>query len=1163
MKEIGKSSRIDDEVVQDQRQQDDNDLQDERHYQSKEEEVEPRRSKRAKTKKSFRPDFVSFIVENEPTSYREASKLMLLENFNEDYSKCLRLLVEVAAAKVRVTATKQNLMLFINATGTKLQLLEEFILTDKISKTYRRKNKDCLENKITYEISRWLMLHEGKEDSKEAQKEVCLAPRNQENRNRENTRRVVLVEITTSNALVSYDGSGYDWSDQAVEEEEDKCFVLFLDNHDEDETGQINEKEQPNNDEFETNESNERAEAQAETRPTRTKTQPSRFKDYVVQVPPSVKHPTSTSNQVTSTVCYPISNFVSYAKFFTNHKALLAAITNNDEPKCFKQDARWREAMQKEVKALEKNANRVLGYLKATPGQGILISRAGDPVLTLLCDSDLVDVPTRGITYSSNSEVSTDSNCSSSCLENVKILKEQNEQLLKDLRTSLNAITYKTGLDSVEARLLVYKKNESIYEEDIKVLKRKMYLREVAITELRRKLELVQKQKDKIQLTVENFKNSSKKEFVNEPIVSEPTVKKPVVETSEAKASADKPKVVRKNFSPPLIEDWISDSEDDSESKPKIEKKTVKNSFAKTESVKSKEQVKSPRKTTTKQGDQNRQNTHNPKGNQRNWNNMMSQRLGSNFDIFNKACYVCGSFDHLQVDCKRVNKKQFQNTKFIWNNANRVNHEIFAKKTHPCPNRNMVSKAVLMRSSLVSLTSARPVNAAQPRTTVNSARPMTNVFNKAHSTVRRLINNKTTFKNSNINQRVNIFRDKNVNAARPKAVVNTVRPKAVLNVVKGNHVNAVKASACWAESINIACYVQNRVLVVKLHNKTPYELFHGRTPTLSFIKLFGCPVTILNTIDHLGKFDGKADEGFFVGYSINSKAFRYFDIDALTKSMNYKPIVVGNQSNDNAGTKACDDAGKEKMETIPGDDGKKVDENPRKDSEGIDQEKEDNVNSTNNVNAGVGGGVEGDDDEDVGAEADMNNLDAFMPVSRYTQEEGIDYDEVFAPVARIEAIRIFLVYASFKDFVVYQMDVKSTFLYGKIEDEVYVCQPPGFEDPDFPDRVYKVEKSRHQALLWKLKALLKDKKVCACARYQVNPKVSHLHAVKRIFSLDRKSTTGGCQFLGCRLISWQCKKQTVVANSTTEAEYVAASSCYGQVLWIQNQLLDYGYVNAV
>ncbi|GKA59480.1 ribonuclease H-like domain-containing protein [Tanacetum coccineum] len=277
----------------------------------------------------------------------------------------------------------------------------------------------------------------------------CKAPRNQENRNRENTRRVVPVETTTSNALVSCDGSGYDWSDQAEE------------------------------------------------------------------------GPT---------------NF-----------ALMAYSST-----------------------------------------------------------------------SSNSEVSTDSNYSSSCLENVKILKEQNEQLLKDLRTSkLNDIAYKTGLESVEARLLVYKKNESVYEEDIKVLKREIHLREVAITELRRKLELAQKQKDEIQLTVENFENSSKnlsklidcqivdkcktglgynvvpppytgnfmppkpdlsfsglEEFVNEPIVSEPTVKKPVVETSEAKASADKPKVVRKNFGPPLIEDWISDSEDEVESN---KDQTIKN----------------------------------------------------------------------------------------------------------------------------------------------------------------------------------------------------------------------------------------------------------------------------------------------------------------------------------------------------------------------------------------------------------------------------------------------------------------------------------------------------------------------------------------------------------------------------------------------------------
>ncbi|GKE04836.1 uncharacterized mitochondrial protein-like protein [Tanacetum coccineum] len=234
-----------------------------------------------------------------------------------------------------------------------------------------------------------------------------------------------------------------------------------------------------------------------------------------------------------------------------------------------------------------------------------------------------------------------------------------------------------------------------------------------------------------------------------------------------------------------------------------------------------------------------------------------------------------------------------------------------------------------------------------------------------------------------------------------------------------------------------------------------------------------------------------------------------------------------------------------------------------------------------------------------------------MVAQGYTQEEGIDYDEVFAPVARIEAIRLFLAYALFKDFVVYQMDVKSAFLYGKIEEEVYVCQPLVFEDQEFTNKVYKVEKALyglHQAPkactpMETSEPLLKDAEaedvdvdlyrsmigslmyptasrsdimfaVCACTRFPVTPKVSHLHAVKRIFrylkgqpklglwypkdssfnleaytdsdyagaSLDRKSTTGGYQFLGRRLISWQCKKQTIVSNSTTEEEYVAASS---------------------
>ncbi|GKE26497.1 retrovirus-related pol polyprotein from transposon TNT 1-94 [Tanacetum coccineum] len=301
---------------------------------------------------------------------------------------------------------------------------------------------------------------------------------------------------------------------------------------------------------------------------------------------------------------------------------------------------------------------------------------------------------------------------------------------------------------------------------------------------------------------------------------------------------------------------------------------------------------------------------------------------------------------------------------------------------------------------------------------------------------------------------------------------------------------------------------------------------------------FGCSFTILNTIDYLGKFDGKADEGFFVGYSLNSKAFKVFnsrtriveenlhirfsestpnvvcsgpdwlfDIDEQTRTMNYEPIVAGTQSNGFAGTKASDNASQARKETEPikdyillplwtadppfsqnpkssyddgskpsSDDGKRVDEDPRKDSEfspilttrihkdhPLDQVIGDlqSAIQTRNMSKNL---------EEHGNKKDERGIvirnKARLVAKRYTQEEGIDYDEVFALVARIEAIRLFLAYASFKDFVVYQMNVKSAFLHGKIKEEVYVCQPLLFKDLNFPDRVYKVEKALyglHQA----------------------------------------------------------------------------------------------------
>ncbi|GKA90770.1 putative ribonuclease H-like domain-containing protein [Tanacetum coccineum] len=501
--------------------------------------------------------------------------------------------------------------------------------------------------------------------------------------------------------------------------------------------------------------------------------------------------------------------------------------------------------------------------------------------------------------------------------------------------------------------------------------------------------------------------------------------------------------------------------------------------------------------------------------------------------------------------------------------------------THSSPKRNMVPKAVLMRSGLVSLTTARPVNTAQPKTIVNSVRLMTNVFNKAHSPIRRTINNKTATKNSNFNKRVNTISGKNVNTARPKAVVNAARPKVVLNVVKGNQVNAVKASACWVwkpktkviDHVSKQCInhsekgipqmdLQDKDGLETLNLKTMNKLVKGNLVRGLPSKLFEINQTCVacqKGKDHRASCKARME-------TVPGKDYILLPLWPADL-----PFSQNSKSSPDAGFKPS------------GDNEKKVTKEPGKQG-GDPSNKNDSVNSTNNINTASDGnntnnvntvsstvntvGIEvnavssntsielpndpnmpeledivySDDYEDVGAEADMNNLNTFMSCLsilnyKITQRssslnnycrlefrpqqvewtiefEWINYDEVFAPVAKIEAIKVFLAYASFKDFVVYQMDVKSAFLYGKFKEEVYVCQPPGFEDPDFPDRVYKVEKALYG-----------------------------LHQAPRAWrqAVDRKSTKEGCHFLGFRLISWLCKIEMWLFNSTTKAEYIAAS----------------------
>ncbi|GJS96075.1 ribonuclease H-like domain-containing protein [Tanacetum coccineum] len=235
------------------------------------------------------------------------------------------------------------------------------------------------------------------------------------------------------------------------------------------------------------------------------------------------------------------------------------------------------------------------------------------------------------LSSSTNSEVSNDSNCCSSCLECVKNLKEQNEQLLKDLRTArISVVSYKIGLESIEARLLVFKKNEFVYEKDIKLLKREIYLRDLDLTELKRKLELDTKKKIRTGLGYNAVLPPYTKNFmppksdlvypslddfvdVNE-FVSESVVEKPTVETNE-------PKTARKEKGAPIIEYWVSDSDEENKPNVKTVKMFNKPSFAKINFVKSIEKVKSPRRTSV---DKNRHNTPSPRGNKRNWNQQMS-----------------------------------------------------------------------------------------------------------------------------------------------------------------------------------------------------------------------------------------------------------------------------------------------------------------------------------------------------------------------------------------------------------------------------------------------------------------------------------------------------------------------------------------------------------
>ncbi|GJW87460.1 hypothetical protein Tco_0162800 [Tanacetum coccineum] len=456
---------------------------------------------------------------------------------------------------------------------------------------------------------------------------------------------------------------------------------------------------------------------------------------------------------------------------------------------------------------------------------------------------------------------------------------------------------------------------------------------------------------------------------VNES-VSEPIVEKPTVETNE-------PKTTRKQNGAPIIEEWVSNSDEENVPKVKTIEMFNKPSFTNINVVKFTEQVKSPRKTPV---DKNRQNTPIPRGNKRIWNQQMSQKLGSNFEMFNKACHVCGSFDHLKNDCNN------------W-------------------------------SGPISL---------------NTARPGCLEWNE-------------------------------------KAAKDEIR--------SGIGVNAGDSK-----------------LMLVIQRSGPNWLF---------------------------------------------------DIDALTNSMNYKPDVAKNQSNGNAGTKACNDAGKARMETVHGKDYILLPmEEEKKDTKDLGNE-DSKVPKANAVDPKsriellddpnmpeLEDIVYSDDDEDVGAEVDMNNLDACMsispiPTTRIHKDhlvEQIIVDLHSTPQTRRMT----------KNLEEHDGGQEMLFFYGQIKEESYVCQHQDLKDPDFPDRERKdkIDKTMffrrvNSDILTAIKVKGQDGIFISQDKYVTE-------ILKKFGFTDVKTASTPME-------THKPLLKIVVVNSTTEAEYIAASNCCGQI----------------